>query len=456
VSSRPPVETGGRGSVQEQVGRVHFFLLLLSAPAPVLCSCSCILLLLLINMPYEVFLAFRYLRSRHKRRLARATSIAAILGICMGVAALIVAFALSNGFRDEMKEKILQGTAHLSVLRADGRPIENHSELARRLREVDGVVSASATTYDGALVRGSRDSGYAVIRGIENEGGQLAQASRWLSEGSFGPLFETPATGELSIPKAVVGADLAARIGVAAGDVFQVLPGSETVSGSTRRLRVAGIFRSGLFEYDSTWIYVAFETASALAGSNHAASVMSVQVSDADNVKQVSASVSKHLGSGYTIVDWQQANQPLFSALALERRMGLFIIGLIIAIATLNITTMLVLVVVERRRDIAILNALGATRAGVMLVFVIEGAVVGAIGAIAGVVLGFIVCIIGNHYKLVSLPADVYSISHVPLTPRPGEMFLAALVAFVLSVLATIYPARAASRLRPVEALRDS
>ena len=401
-------------------------------------------------MPYEVFLAFRYLRSRHKRRLARATSIAAILGISMGVAALIVAFALSNGFRDEMKEKILQGTAHLSVLRADGRPIEKHAELARRLREVDGVVSASATTYDGALARGSKDSGYAVIRGIENEGGQFAQASRWLSNGSFGPLFETSS----ELPSAVVGAELATRIGVGVGDVVQVLPASE--SGATRRLRVAGIFRSGLFEYDSTWIYVAFETATDFAGNSHAASVMSLQVRDADNVKQVSADVSKVLGGGYTIVDWQQANQPLFSALALERRMGLFIIGLIIVIATLNITTMLVLVVVERRRDIAILNALGATRAGVMLVFVIEGAVVGVIGAVAGLVIGFVGCGIANHYKLVSLPADVYSISNVPLTPRASEMFLAALVAFVLSVLATIYPARAASRLRPVEALRDS
>jgi lipoprotein-releasing system permease protein len=394
-------------------------------------------------MPYEVFLAFRYLRSRRKRRLARATSIAAVLGICMGVAALIVAFALSNGFRDEMKDKILQGTAHLSVVRADGRPIENHAELARRLREVDGVVSASATTYDGALARGSKGSGYAVLRGIENE-----QASRWLNEGSFAPLF---APGE--IPGAVVGIDLARKLGVSIGDVFQVLPANEQIQ---RRLRVAGTFRSGLFEYDSTWIYVAFDTASAFAGDNHAASVMSMQVSDADNVKQVAANVSTVLGSGYNLVDWQQANQPLFSALALERRMGLFIIGLIIAIATLNITTMLILVVVERRRDIAILSALGATRAGVMLVFIIEGAVVGAVGAFAGVVLGLVLCLIGNHYNLVSLPADVYSISNVPLTPRPTEMFLAALVAFVLSVLATIYPALAASRMRPVEALRDS
>ena len=404
-------------------------------------------------MPYEVFLAFRYLRSRHKRRLARATSIAAILGICTGVAALIVAFALSNGFRDEMREKILQGTSHISVLRTDGRPIDNYFELASRLRQVDGVVSASPTTYDGAIARGSKDSGYAVIRGIANDGSHSTQVRQWLIEGTFGPLFETASA---PIPNALVGSELAARIGLSVGDVFQVIPASESAGGLTRRLQVAGIFRSGLFEYDSTWIYVPFETATTLAGNNHVASVMSVQVSDADNVKQVVANVSKALGDGYTTVDWQQANQPLFAALALERRMGLFIIGLIIAIAALNITTMLILVVVERRRDIAILNALGATRTGVMLLFIIEGAVVGAVGAIAGVLVGLAASFIGNHYKLVSLPADVYSISNVPLITRPNEVLLAASIAFALSVLATIYPARAAARMRPVEALRDS
>jgi lipoprotein-releasing system permease protein len=407
-------------------------------------------------MPYEVFLAFRYLRSRHKRRLARVTSIAAIFGICIGVAALIVALALANGFRDEMREKILQGTAHLSVVPTDGRPIQDYSELANRLRQVEGVVSVSPTTYDGAMARGSKDSGYAVIRGIENDGSQSTQVRQWLTEGSVRPLFEPASTTEPAIPNALVGSELAARIGVSPGDVFQIVPASESAGSGTRRLRAAGIFRSGLFEYDSTWIYVAFETASALASSNHAASVMSVQVSDPDTVKQVVANVSKTLGQGYTTIDWQQANQPLFAALALERRMGLVIIGLIIAIAALNITTMLILVVVERRRDIAILNALGATRGGVMLLFIIEGAVVGAIGAVAGVVVGLIACFAGNHYKLVSLPADVYSISNVPLIAQPGEIALAALIAFALSVLATIYPAHTASRMRPVEALRDS
>jgi lipoprotein-releasing system permease protein len=406
-------------------------------------------------MPYEVFIAFRYLSSRHKRGLARVTAAAAILGIMMGVAALIVTFALSNGFRDEMREKILQGTAHLSVLRADGQPISDYANLAARLQQIDGVASASATTYDGALARGSKGSSYAVIRGIDRNAGQTAQARQWLSEGAFDSLFDDSRLNEGRTPPAVVGSELASRIGISVGDVFQIIPANEAGAETMRRLRVVGIFNSGLFEYDSTWIYVDFDLAATFAGGDHTASVMSVQVQDADRVKEVAARVQTALGQEYSTVDWQQANQPLFSALALERRMGLFIIGLIIAIAALNITTMLILVVVERRRDIAVLGTLGATRMGVMMLFVIEGAVVGAIGAVAGTVLGLAACYAGNYFKLVSLPADVYSISNVPLNVRLSETAIAALVAFVLSVLATIYPARAAARLRPVEALRD-
>src|SRR6185369_6511130 len=156
-------------------------------------------------MPYEVFLALRYLRSRRKPRLARATSIAAILGIAMGVAALIVTFALSNGFRDEMREKILQGTAHLSVLRADGLPITEYASLAARLQQIDGVASASATTYDGALARGSKGSAYAVIRGIDNKAGPIAQARHWLTEGTFDSLFDQSSANEAHTPAAVVG-----------------------------------------------------------------------------------------------------------------------------------------------------------------------------------------------------------------------------------------------------------
>jgi lipoprotein-releasing system permease protein len=404
-------------------------------------------------MPYELFLALRYLRVRHKRRLARVTGLAAVVGIAMGVAALIVALGLSNGFRDEMRDKILQGTAHINVLRTDGYPISDPSSVTTQIRQVAGVISASPTTYDGAVVRGSKSSGYSVLRGIESSSAEAVSLRRWLEAGQ---VFEKTSTG--TEPQAVVGSDLAKRLGLAVGDVFQIVPAgsaSNSANLQSRRLRVSGIFRSGLFEYDSTWIYLPLETVTIFTGENHSASIISVQVRDINDVKRTSEEIKQTLGGSYNTIDWQQANQPLFTALALERRMGLLIIGLIIALAALNITTMLVLVVIERRRDIAILNALGAMRKAVMLIFIMVGAVVGMIGALSGIVIGVVACAIANRYKLVSLPADVYSISHVPLNLRFSEVLFAVLIAFGLSVLATIYPARAAAKMQSVETLRE-
>jgi lipoprotein-releasing system permease protein len=255
-----------------------------------------------------------------------------------------------------------------------------------------------------------------------------------------------------------VGNELANRLGLKPGDVFQIIPASAASNVSTvptKRIRVSGIFRSGLYEYDSTWIYFPLDVATSFSNETHSASIVSVQVKNPDDVKTVAEKIHQTLGSNYSTIDWQQANQPLFAALALERRMGLFIIGLIIAIASLNITTMLILVVVERRRDIAVLRTLGAKQKGVMLVFIIEGAVVGALGAVIGIAVGVVACAVGNHYKIVSLPADVYSISNVPLNARLSEILLAGVVAFTLSILATLYPARAAARMQPVDTLRD-
>jgi lipoprotein-releasing system permease protein len=243
------------------------------------------------------------------------------------------------------------------------------------------------------------------------------------------------------------------------GDAAEIIPASANVSApdrSSRRVRVAAVFRSGLFEYDSTWIYLPLESAAAFSGKSHAASVVSVQVANIYDVKSIGAAVKQSLGSSFTAVDWQEANRPLFTALALERRIGVVIIGLIIFIAALNITTTLILVVIERRRDIAILNALGASSKSIMSIFVFEGALVGVVGAATGVLLGALAIVIANRYQLISLPADVYSISSVPLSLNWGDMALAALAAFVLSVIATVYPAGAAARIRPAEMLRDS
>ncbi len=404
-------------------------------------------------MPYEVFLAFRYLRSRNRKRLARVTAVAAVLGIGVGVASLIVAFALSNGFRDEMQTKILQGTAHLSVLRSDSLSFSDYDNASERIRNIPGITEVFPTTYDGALASGPQGSSYAVLRGID----KTSIPRNWLQEGSFSTIFDSFDHTEPVMPQAAVGSELASRLGLKLNDVVQILPTSTSQStGVSRRLRVAGIFRSGLFEYDSTWVYISLETANNFAPGNHAGSVLSVQINNVDDVKRISRDIKNLLGDGYTTVDWQQANQPLFAALALERRMALFTIGMIIAIAVINITTMLTLVVVERRRDVAVLNALGATQRGLMLLFVIEGAFVGGIGAILGSVLGVVACVLGNRYKLVSLPAEVYSISNVPFNAHVTEVVFSALIAFALSVVATIYPARLAAKMRPVDTLRET
>ena len=405
-------------------------------------------------MGYETFLALRYLRSRRRHRLARATTLIALLGIAAGVASLIVAFAIADGFRDEMRDKILRGTAHITVTRADGRPFANYQEVAGQIARLPGVVSAAGSTYDGAVVIGPKNSAYAILRGVEQSSSEISQT---LVLGSVAPLF-TSAEDQQTLPAVVLGAELAKRIGADVGDSVEVIPAQSglTSNASRRRVRVAGISRSGLFEYDSTWIYLSLETVAAFAGGAHAATVISVQVADIYDVKGAAARITDAVRKDYLVIDWQEANRPLFTALSLERRIGTLIIALIVLIAALNITTTLILLVMERRRDIAILNAMGATPNGIMKIFVIEGALLGLMGALIGVVIGVLVCFAGNRYQLITLPADVYSISHVPLHLNIYSLVFAAVVAFALSILATVYPARAASRLHAAELLRNS
>lgn len=457
-------------------------------------------------MPYELFLALRYLYSRRRRPLARITALFAVIGIAFGVAALIVALALSNGFRDEMRDKILKNTAHITLMRRDQAMMTDWRSVVARVRQIDGVKDTTATTYEGALLSGPRGSAYAVLRGLDAEAARtVAEVRRMLVAGSIEPMlhvasplnessapsaFDSPTRderranwsggaskterdapaltpfdevpSEAALPAVVLGAELAERTGLQANDIAQVISGEATLTPlglapRYRRVRVAGVFRSGLYEYDAAWVYLSLTTVADFAGQPApAASVISIEVADIYAVSETSARVRRQMGDAFTTVDWQEANRPLFAALALERRMGLVILALIILIAALNITTTLVLVVVERRSDIAILSAMGARARSIMYIFMIEGACVGLIGALSGVALGLVLCVVGERYKLVSLPADVYSLSSVPFHVQARDVALSALVALVLSLLATIYPARAAAGVRPAEALRDN
>ena len=409
-------------------------------------------------MPYELFLALRYLRSRRKRKLARVTTVIAVLGIAVGVAALIAALALANGFRDEMRDKILHGTAHINVMRTDAQPMTDYPELSNRIKRISGVASAFGTSYDGAVLIGPRASAYAVLRGMDRESDQESFDPNWITAGSIASLFEDHTKTEQA-PPVVLGLELANRTGLQVGDTGEIISASASLpslSPVKRLVRVAGIFRAGLFEYDSTWIFLSLDSVSKFSNSDRAAPVISVQLSDIYAAKQVAGNIRTALGSAYTTVDWEEANRPLFNALALERRMGAVVIALIILIASLNITATLILVVVDRRRDIGILRALGAKSSSIMIIFMIEGAIIGAVGATGGVMLGIIACLAGNRYQLVSLPADVYSITNVPFHAQTRDVLIAALVAFLLSLAATVYPARAAARVRPAAIFREA
>jgi len=408
-------------------------------------------------MPFELFLAFRYLRSRHRRRLARVTSLIAIIGIAVGVGALIFAMAIGNGFRDQMRDKILRGTAHITVMRNDGQPMNEFQEVTQKISTVPGVIDAEGTTYDGALIVGPKTTAYAVLRGVDSGRSYAAnQIAPQLVSGSVAPLFTNEPENSAAV---LLGSELAKRSGLSVGDTAELLGAKSSAAfqeSYKTKVRVVGIFRSGLFEYDSTWIYLPLSTATILSGDSHAASVVSVQVTNIYDVKTIGAEIQRRLGSLYTTVDWQEANRPLFTALAFERRIGAVIIGIIILIAALNITTTLILVVTERRRDIAVLSTLGANAKSIMTIFVIEGGLVGVIGALGGLLLGIAAIFVSNHYGLINLPPDVYSISSLQLNTNMRDALLAAIIAFFLSVLATLYPASAATRVRPAEVLRDA
>jgi len=418
-------------------------------------------------MPYELFLALRYLRGRGRRRAARVTAAVAIVGIACGVAALVVALALANGFRDEMRDKILRGTAHITLARADGGAIRDWQQLSERLRGVEGVTDAAPTSYEGVLLTGPQGAAYAVVRGIDAASARERQElRRTLTAGDVAALFQNahsiPDDNEPEPPsQVIIGEELAARTGLTrAGDEGWIVTGDQLsltpqLAPRSRRVRVAGLFRTGLHDYDASWLYVALPVAANIAGlPDGSAPVISLETYDIYQTSEVAVRVRQVSGNDFTIVDWQEANRPLFAALALERRVVALIITLIMLVAALNITTTLVLVVVERRAEIAILGALGARPLSVMLIFMLEGAIIGAIGSVSGLALGLLACFIGDRYALVRLPAEVYALDSIPFHPRLSETLLAALIAFLICLVATIYPARSAARTRPAETLR--
>jgi lipoprotein-releasing system permease protein len=383
-------------------------------------------------MSFEFKLAWKYFRSRRKS-LARFTAIAAIVGIAAGVASLIVAQALARGFADEMQDKILAHTPHVSVFLGDGGKIENWQELKTNLEKLENVKEVSATTYQSAFVIGADALSYALLR---------VQSSKFKVQSSE--------TIEVSI-----GEKLAEKLNLKIGDEIEIVVLKNQSEPKRVKVLVAEIFRTGLYEYDSTWIYISPENFAALDGEKiFTPTNLNVSVRDVYKARETAREIEKIAGENFKVLDWQEANQPLFAALSLERKVSLAIISLIIFIAVLNITTTLALLVNERRLDIAVLRTCGARTKNLVSIFLLEGVLLGFFGIVFGVVSGLLACFAGNYFRVINLSAEVYSLSYIPFHPKFFNVLLIIFIAFVLCLAASLYPALKASRIKPLENLR--
>ena len=377
------------------------------------------------KMSFEFKLAFKYFRAKRKS-LARFTSIVAVVGIAAGVASLIIAQALARGFADEMRDKILANTAHISIFLKDGAEILNLQEIAENLKKLENVQEVLPTAYENALIIGETETSYAILK-VKNQNG-------------------------LTGSQISVGAKLAEKLNLKIGDSAEIV----TLENQTPlRVRVAETFETGLYDYDSTWIYVSPENFARIHGQRtFKPTILNVSVKDIYKADETGQKIRAELGENFKVIDWQEANRPLFAALSLERKVALAIISLIIFIAALNITTTLALLVNERRLDIAILRTCGAKTRNLITIFLFEGLFLGIIGIFFGVIFGLFGCFAGNYFKVVSLSAEVYSLNYIPLHPQPANILLIIFITFLLCLTAIVYPALKASRIKPLENLR--
>ncbi|MEP7037215.1 MAG: ABC transporter permease [Acidobacteriota bacterium] len=385
-------------------------------------------------MPFELKIAFKYFRARRKS-LARFTSVVAVVGIAAGVASLIIANALANGFNDEMQDKILTNTAHITIFTNDGSEISNWREIKKNLESSANIKEVIPTTYESALIVGKDETSYAILR--------VVQSSKFKVQSSI--KSETIS----------VGVKLAEKLNLESNDEAEIITLENQTQPKRSVVHIADTFQTGLYEYDSTWIYISTEDFAKIHGeSNFTPTILSVSVRDIYSANKTADEIRAKLGENFKVLDWQEANQPLFAALSLERKVALAIISLIIFIAALNITTTLALLVNERRLDIAILRTCGAKTKSLIFIFLIEGLFLGLIGIFFGVIFGLLGCVLGNYFKIINISAEVYSLSFIPFRPHLPNILLIIFIAFLLCLTATVYPAFKASRIKPLENLR--
>ncbi len=440
-------------------------------------------------MRFELFIARRYLRAKRRQAFIGIITGISIAGVAAGVASLIVALAINNGFRQDLQERLLGSTSHISLQRIADDGIKDWPAVLDRLSKQPHVVAAAPAIFEQVLIsRGPRARG-AVLKGMipayerrvgdllnsvkEGSASQLepaaavAQDSGGAGEGARAtPASPSPPDSLAAVhervaemPPIILGKDMADNLGATVGSVVLVTSpqGELTPFGMVpkyNRFRVVGIFNSGFFDYDSSWAFARLADAQRLFGLGDLISVIEFKIDDIFKANEITRQLEDAAGKGFMATNYLEQNKALFHALRLERLVTFITIGLIVFVAALNILISLIMMVMEKTKDIAVLMSMGTRKAQVRNVFIAQGVLIGVIGTSIGLVLGYAISYAGGHYHMISLSPEVYSIDYVPFAPRLMDGALVSLVAVGVSFVATLYPSWSAARILPAEALR--
>jgi lipoprotein-releasing system permease protein len=407
---------------------------------------------------FELFVARRYLKARRKEAVISVITAISILGVAAGVMALVVALAINNGFRDTLQTNLLGAMAHINVQEKEPRNgIENWETLAARIRQVPHVTAAGPALYTPIFFSGPVQSQGGILKGVDI-GAELriSDTLRHLKSGSVDRLRAAPDGG---VPGIILGARLAEDIGMMLNSMVNATSpqGELTPFGprpSIRRFRVVGIFESGFYDIDDRWAYTSLAAAQQANSLTDVVNQIEVKLDDLNRAPQVARAIEKIAGPKYATTTWMERNRQLLNALKMEKAVTVVTIGLIELVAALNILITLVMMVMEKYRDIAVLMSMGARRAQIRGIFMLQGVLIGVVGTAMGLAAGYGLCYFADRYRWIRLDEQVYALSFVPFEPRWVDGVWVAAAAILVSFLATIYPARNATRIAPAEVLR--
>ena len=409
-------------------------------------------------MSFEYFIGRRYLRAKRKQAFISLITILSTAGIAVGVMALIVVIAVMSGFESDLKSRILGGQSHIVLMRHGG-PFTEYRKILKDVEKIDGVKSATPVIYTQVMLRASSRVSGAVLRGIDPESaGRVIKTLDKIS-------LDNPKAGmgestDNNVPGIVIGKELANNLGVSKGDTIYLISPRGMISPighlpAMKRFRLTGFFESGMYDYDGSFAYINIDQAQKILRMGNSVSGIEIRVGNMYKAREIAQKIVSSLGFPFWAKDWMQMNQNLFTALKLEKTVMFIILTLIVLVAAFNIASTLIMMVMEKTRDIAILKAMGATDKSIKKIFVFKGMIIGTIGTILGVILGFLLCTILKHYKIAELTGDIYYFTtKLPVRLEFFDVFIIVSAALVICFFATIYPARQASRLDPVEAIR--